>query len=111
MERFASSFRINLSVFFTMSIVFLFAINANSQKVHYDSITKKQYILVDIHKTYEKVLSKGYESLEMLEYLGDYYFKHRDYEKSKLYFDRLFKKYQISEISRKSVLQYTILED
>ncbi|MGG7034279.1 MAG: hypothetical protein ACI7YS_03685 [Flavobacterium sp.] len=91
--------------------MFLFTVNANSQKVYYDSITQKKYILIDVHKTYEKVLSKGYESLEMLEYLGDYYFKYKDYEKSKLYFDRLFKKYQLSQISQKSVQQYKILEN
>lgn len=111
MGRFIQPFRVYLSIFFKMSIMFLFAVNANSQKVYYDSISKKQYILVDVSKTYEKVINKGYESLEMLEYLGDYYFRRRDYEKSKLYFDRLFEKYQLSQISGKSILQYKILEN
>lgn len=42
----------------------------------------------------------------MLEYLGNYYYKDNDFEKSKLYFDMLFSKYKLAQISEKSINQY-----
>ncbi len=96
-------------VFLMFFFLFLPAIKAQSQTIYYDSIKKQKYLLVDVHKTYETVLSKGYESAEMLEYLGNFYFKCEDFKKSKLYFDRLFKKYKVSQISSKSIEQYESL--
>src|SRR6478752_4898739 len=105
---------LHLSVFRSpLFLMFLFlvlpAIKAHSQTVYYDSIKKQRYLVVDVHKTYERVLSKGYESVEMLEYLGNFYFKCEDFKKSKVYFDRLFKKYKVSQISTKSIEQYESL--
>jgi hypothetical protein len=86
-------------------IIFLIGINCNSQ-VFYDSLTKKKYILVDVHKTYERLIEKGYYSIDMLEFLGNYYFKDKDFIKSKLYYDILFKRYKLKNISKKSIEQY-----
>jgi lipoprotein NlpI len=83
--------------------------NANSQTVIYDSISKQKVALIDVHKTYERVIEKGYASIEMFEYLGNYYYKDNDFQKSKLYFDMLFKKYKLSEISKKSIEIYKTL--
>lgn len=83
--------------------------SAFSQTIYYDTISKKKYAKVDVHATYERVIQKGYESIEMLEYLGIYYYKDRDFQKSKLYFDRLFKKYKIVQISTKSIDLYNKL--
>src|SRR6188768_1562492 len=90
-------------LFLIFLFLFLPAIKAHSQTVYYDSIKKQRFLVVEVHKTYEKVLSKGYESVEMLEYLGNFYFKCADFKKSKIYFDRLFKKYKLSQISTKSI--------
>lgn len=78
----------------------------NAQAVKYDSISCKKYVSVDVPKTYERIIAKGYETIEMFEYLGDYYFKINNFEKSKLYFDILFKKYSLSQISPKSIDTY-----
>lgn len=83
--------------------------NANSQTVIYDSISKQKVVLIDVRKTYERVIEKGYHSVEMYEYLGNYYYMDKDFQKSKLYFDMLFKKYKLSEISQKSIELYSTL--
>ena len=82
---------------------------ANSQTVIYDSINKQKVALIDVRKTYERIIDKGYASIEMFEYLGNYYYKDKDFQKSKLYFDMLFKKYKLSQISEKSIELYKTL--
>lgn len=101
--------KINSSGFFVFSFILLGIFNASSQTVFYDSISKQKYALIDVHKTYERVIEKGYESIEMLEYLGNYYYKDKDFLKSKLYFDILFKKYKLTQISSKSIEIYKTL--
>ncbi len=101
--------KINALRFFVFSLLLFGLSNANAQTVFYDSINKKKYAKIDIHQTYERVIEKGYESLEMLEYLGNYYFKDNNFEKSKLYFDKLFKKYKLVQISPKSIELYNKL--
>jgi hypothetical protein len=98
--------KINFSLFFTLSFLFLGLSNAYSQKVHYDSINKQKYVLIDVHKTYERITNEGYESVEMYEYLGNYYFDSKNFKKSKLYFDKLFQKYNLSQITPKSIERY-----
>jgi TPP-dependent 2-oxoacid decarboxylase len=98
--------KINLLLFFSTSFLFLGLLNANSQTVHYDSVQKQKYVLIDVHKTYERITDKGYESVEMFEYLGNYYFDCNNLKKSKLYFDKLFEKYNLSQISQKSIERY-----
>jgi hypothetical protein len=99
----------NLSVFFIFSFLVLGTCNVNSQTVIYDSINKQKVALIDVRKTYERVIEKGYASIEMFEYLGNYYYKDKDFQKSKLYFDMLFKKYKLSQISQKSIELYKTL--
>lgn len=101
--------KINSSVFFIISFIVLGIFNAHSQTVFYDSINKQKYAVIDVHKTYERVIEKGYDSIEMLEYLGFYYYKGENFQKSKLYFDILFKKYKLSQISPKSIALYKTL--
>jgi len=96
-------------LFFIFTFVFLAASKANSQTVFYDSISKQKFAVVEVHKTYERVIEKGYDSLEMFEYLGNYYYKCKDFQKSKLYFDILFKKYKPSQISQKTIDLYMTL--
>jgi hypothetical protein len=98
--------KVNFLLFFTFSWVFLATFNAKAQKVHYDSINKQKYVLIDVSKTYERITSQGYESIEMYEYLGNYYFECSNFKKSKLYFDKLFEKYNLSQISSKSIERY-----
>jgi len=109
MEKIETTLKRNLSVFFIFSFIVLGICNANSQTVFYDSISKQKYALIDVHKTYERVIDKGYDSIEMFEYLGNYYYQSKDFEKSKLYFDILFKKYKLSQISPKSIALYKTL--
>lgn len=89
-----------------LSILFLVPFTVNSQTVFHDSINNKKYILIDVHKTYERITAIGYESIEMYEYLGNYYFECKNFQKSKLYFDKLFEKYNLARISAKSIEQY-----
>ncbi|TRX36426.1 hypothetical protein FNW52_07370 [Flavobacterium sp. ZT3R18] len=102
--------KINLLLFFSLSFLVLGLSNAYSQKVHYDSIQKQKYVLIDVHKTYERITSKGYESVEMFEYLGNYYFDCKNFKKSELYFDKLFQKYSLSQISPKSIERYKTIK-
>ncbi len=99
----------NLSAFFIFSFVVLSTCNVNSQTVIYDSISKQKVALIDVRKTYERIIDKGYASIEMFEYLGLYYYKDKDFQKSKLYFDMLFKRYKLSQISQKSIDLYLTL--
>ncbi len=101
--------KVNLLGFFICSFFLLGKFNASSQTIYYDSINKKKIAKIDVHQTYERVIQKGYESIEMLEYLGNYYYKDNDYQKSKLYFDMLFNKYKLAQISPKSINQYNKL--
>jgi hypothetical protein len=109
MKKAASASKMKLSGFLILSFLVFGASNAFSQTVYYDTISKKNYAKIDVHATYERVIQKGYESIEMLEYLGNYYYKDKDFQKSKLYFDRLFKKYKIAQISTKSIDLYNKL--
>jgi hypothetical protein len=99
----------NSTVFFIFSFIVIGLSSANSQTVFYDSISKQKYALIDVPKTYERVIEKGYDSIQMLEYLGNYYYKDKDFQKSKLYFEILFKKYKLSDISSKSIELYKTL--
>ena len=109
LEKIIKTSKMHSSVFFISSFVLLAIFDANSQTqtVFYDSINKQKYALIDVRKTYERVIEKGYNSIEMFEYLGNYYYyKSKDFEKSKIYFDILFKKYKLSQISSKSIELY-----
>lgn len=99
----------NPLLFFIFLFILVGIFNASSQTVFYDSISKQKYALVDVSKTYERVIEKGYDSIQMLEYLGNYYYRDKDFQKSKLYFDMLFKKYKLSDISSKSIERYKTL--
>jgi len=94
---------------FILSFFLLGILSAKSQTVYYDSISKQKFALVDVRKTYERVIEKGYESVEMFEYLGNYYYASKDFQKAKLYFDILFKKYKLAQISSKSIELYSSL--
>ncbi len=96
----------NLALFFSFAFIFSAIINAHSQTVQYDSINNKKYILVDVQKTYERIANQGYESIEIYEFLGNYYYENNNPRKSKLYFDKLFGKYDLSKISPKSIERY-----
>ncbi|AOW11093.1 hypothetical protein [Flavobacterium gilvum] len=99
----------NLSLFFSLVFIMLAIANANSQTVKYDSVTKKKYILVDVQKTYERIANQGYGSLEVYEFLGNYYYENNNPKKSKLYFDKLFGNYSLSQISPKSKERYQVM--
>jgi hypothetical protein len=101
--------KFNKSLFFVCSLTLIASLQANSQSIIYDSISKQKVILVDVRKTYERVISKGYGSIEMFEYLATSYYKDKDFQKSKLYFDLLFKKYKLSQISQNSIDLYKTL--
>jgi hypothetical protein len=101
--------QLNRTFFFVLAFFLLASFRATSQNVLYDSISKQKVALIDVRKTYERLIDKGYSSVEMLEYLGNYYYKEKDFQKSKLYFDMLFKKYKLSEISQNSVALYKTL--
>lgn len=103
------TYKKNLPVIFIILFLVFVTCYANAQTVIYDSISKQKVALIDVHKTYERVIDKGYASIEMFEYLGNYYYQDNDFQKSKMYFDMLFKKYKLSEISKKSIDLYKTL--
>ena len=109
MEKIETTLRKSLSVFFAFPFIVLAALEAKSQTVVYDSISKQKVALIDVRKTYERIIDKGYASIEMFEYLGNYYYMDKDFQKSKLYFDMLFKKYKVSQISKRSIELYKTL--
>lgn len=109
MEKTPNSSKINLQLFFSFAFILLATITVNSQTVRYDSISKQKYVLVDVQKTYERIVEKGYESVELFESLGNYYYENKNYTKSKLYFDKLFNKYSLSQISKKSIERYQMV--
>ncbi|WP_366183645.1 hypothetical protein [Flavobacterium ovatum] len=93
-------------VFFLLLFLLLSISNGYAQSAKEDDCNQKKYVSVDVPKTYERIIAKGYESLEMFDYLGNYYYKVNELEKSKTYFDMLFKKYHISKISQSSIEIY-----
>lgn len=97
---------INKPLLFVIAFLFLSISSANAQTIASDSIKKQKYVVVDKHKTYERILEKGYESIELFEYLAQYYYNCNECEKSKMYFDLLFKKYSLSMISANSISLY-----
>ncbi|HQE34128.1 MAG TPA: hypothetical protein PLZ71_05265 [Flavobacterium alvei] len=101
--------KINKTLFLAFSLIALTTFEVKSQTVIYDSISKQKVALIDVRKTYERIIDKGYASIEMFEYLGFYYYNDKDFQKSKLYFDMLFKKYKLSQISQKSIDLYKTL--
>ncbi|WP_348800542.1 hypothetical protein [Flavobacterium adhaerens] len=66
--------------------------------------------MVDVKKTYEQMIEKGYDSLELLESFGNYYYDNNNLKKSKLYFDKLFEKYNLALISTKSKERYKLIQ-
>lgn len=110
MRKFLISLKNYPTILFSIAFIFLFSLNAKSQTVKFDSVKKQKYILVDVEKTYERIIAKGYESAEMFESLGNYYYENNNLKKSKLYFDRLFGKYSLSQISLKSRERYQLMK-
>lgn len=100
----------NLPLFLYFGLLLFASTTAYSQKVHYDSVNRKKFILVDVRQTYERIEHQGYESLEIYEYLGNYYYENNNPKKSKLYFDKLFGKYDLSKISSKSKERYQMVK-
>lgn len=109
MEKSVKSSKYNFPLFFSFAFTLLATITANSQTVHYDSIKKQKFVLVDVQKTYERISDNGYESVEIYESLGNYYYENKNFLKSKLYFDKLFNKYSLSLISSKSKERYQLI--
>jgi hypothetical protein len=109
MKKNAKTSKIKLPLFFSFSFIFFLSFNAKSQTVKYDSVNKQKYIMVDVQKTYERIVDKGYESVELFESLGNYYYDNNNLKKSKLYFDKLFGKYSLSQISSKSIERYKLM--
>jgi len=99
----------NLSLCFSLAFMFFAAGNMYSQAVKYDSVKKQKFVLVDVQKTYQRIADKGYESLELFEYLGNFYYENNNPKKSKLYFDKLFGKYNLSLISPTSKERYSLI--
>jgi len=99
----------NLPLFFSLVFIFFATLNSYSQSVKYDSVKKQKFILVDVQKTYQRIADKGYESLELFEYLGNFYYENNNPKKSKLYFDKLFGKYNLSLISPTSKERYSLI--
>jgi tetratricopeptide (TPR) repeat protein len=66
----------------------------NSAKLSITDTPKKgdTSAYVDIIKTYEKVVEKGYEPIEILKKLADSYFFNNELEKSEKYYGKLFSK-------------------
>ncbi|WP_281637563.1 hypothetical protein [Flavobacterium marginilacus] len=110
MRKFLRSLKNSPAPIFSIAFIFFFCLNAKSQTVKFDSVKKQKYILVDVEKTYERIVDKGYESAEMFESLGNYYYENNNLKKSKLYFDRLFGKYSLSQISSKSIERYKLIK-
>lgn len=110
MRKILTSLKNNSAILFSIVFIFLVSLNAKSQTVKYDSVNKQKYILVDVQKTYERIVDKGYESAEIFESLGNYYYENNNLKKSKLYFDKLFGKYSISQISLKSRERYQLMK-
>jgi len=96
----------NLSIIFCLVFIFTAIITMHSQTVKYDSVNKQKYVMVDVQKTYERIVNKGYESPEIYEYLGNYYYDNNNPRKSKLYFDKLFNNYTQFPFSKKSIERY-----
>jgi|GEM_PF-1893427 len=109
MKKTSKSSKINRLLSLSFAFIFLAITNAYSQTVHYDSIKKQKFVLVDVEKTYERIINKGYESVEIYESLGNYYYENKNFLKSKLYFDKLFDKYSLSLISAKSKERYQLV--
>ncbi|CAN1565347.1 hypothetical protein MCETHM1_02875 [Flavobacteriaceae bacterium] len=101
-----SPHRLFFCFFLSLFIALLLSSKSYSQTVRYDSVSKQKYVLVNVQKTYERIIEKGYESAELFESLGNYYYENKNFTKSKLYFDKLFAKYSLSQISKKSIERY-----
>ena len=99
----------NLRLFFGFAFLFSAIQNTYSQTVQVDSVNKQKFVLVDVQKTYERIANQGYESIEIYEFLGNYYYENNNPKKSKLYFDKLFGKYDLSQISPKSKERYELM--
>lgn len=86
-----------LALFF---FLFLLSFKANCQTVFCDPTSNEEStIAVDKNKIEEKSIARNHDSSEMFEYLGYYYYKFKDYQRSKQYFDILYKKYKLPQIS------------
>lgn len=109
MKKTVKLLKINLPQFLSFAFILLAITTASSQTVHYDSINKQKFVLVNVQKTYERIAEKGYESVEIYESLGNYYYENKNFLKSKLYFDKLFGKYSLSQISSKSKERYQLI--
>ncbi|HWR94764.1 MAG TPA: hypothetical protein VN192_06160 [Flavobacterium sp.] len=74
-----------------------------------DSIAKPKYIEIKINETYERMIQKGCDSIEMYEYLGNYYYGIKNFGKSKYYYSLLFQKYDQKNFIPKTIEQYNII--
>jgi hypothetical protein len=109
MKTTAKPLKNNFPLILGFVFILLITLNANSQTVQYDSVSKQKYVMVNVQKTYERIIEKGYESVELFESLGNYYYENKNFTKSKLYFDKLFNKYSLSQISKKSIERYQLV--
>jgi len=111
MDKKNSPSNFNLLYVFCYTFLFLVSFSAKSQTVQFDTVKKQKYVMVDVQKTYERIIEKGYESAEIFESLGNYYYENKNFKKSKLYFDQLFKKYKLSQISPQSIERYKLIKN
>lgn len=74
-----------------------------------DSVAKPKYIEISINETYERMIQKGCDSIEIYEYLGNYYYKLKNFNKSKYYYTLLFQKYDSKNFVPKTIEQYNFV--
>ena len=79
-------------IFIFITIVSVFSVNSYAQKNKVAVADKKygNYAYVDAIKTYERIVEKGYKSVDIFQKLGNSYYFNSELEKAAKWYDELF---------------------
>ncbi len=79
-------------IFLFITIINLFSFSGYSQKAKIALANKKfdNYAYIDAIKTYERVVKKGYKSVELFQKLGNAYYFNAEYDKAAKWYSELF---------------------
>ncbi len=71
-------------------ILCLFSSNSFCQTTELNYENKPKHVSIDVIKTYERIVSKGYKSVDLYEKLGNSYYDNSEMEKAVKWYRKLF---------------------
>ena len=93
-----------IDILLLITIVCIYCSRSYAQEVEIVTEKKTKYLEIDVIKTYERIVLKGYKSVDLFEKIGNSYYDNLEMEKAANWYRQLFE--ITSELESKYYYQY-----